>query len=225
MHPSLDLLEFDGVKVGYEKQLKVVGVIYDEKLNWSKMVEEMASRGRRALGFLKRLQHVVTSYDLGVIYKYFVRSKMEFGCVSYMGAAVSHLSKLDEVQRKAECMSSMCFQSLESRRHAACFGLLCKLLDDECVEPLLNVCQVLKLEETQRTHRYNTSCSSAMHGRVQVTNMENKMRKVSLETFKRSFICKIHKIFAQLPDDIKESGLHDSWLKVMKDGQRYLSFN
>ena len=24
---------------------------------------------------------------------------MEFGCVSYMGAAVSHLSKLDEVQR------------------------------------------------------------------------------------------------------------------------------
>ena len=43
-HPSVDLLEFDGVKIGFEKKLKIVGVIYDCKLNWSKMTSEMANR-------------------------------------------------------------------------------------------------------------------------------------------------------------------------------------
>ena len=28
-HPSVDLLEFDGVKIGFEKKLKIVGVIYE----------------------------------------------------------------------------------------------------------------------------------------------------------------------------------------------------
>ena len=212
LHPSLDLLEFDRVKIGYETELKIVGVIYDEKLNWSKMAEEMASKGRRAMGFLKRLQCIISSFDLAVIYKYFVRSKMEFGCASYIGAADSHLGKLDEVQRRAEKLSGVSFQSLDSRRQAACFGLLCKLLDGACTRPLQEVCEVIQLEKQQRFHQYNTSHTQATCGRMQVTNMENKLRKVSLETFKRSFICKIHKIFAQLPDDIKESGMHNSWL-------------
>ena len=34
-HPSIDLLEFDGVKIGFEKHLKTVGVIHDCKLTWS----------------------------------------------------------------------------------------------------------------------------------------------------------------------------------------------
>ena len=47
-HLSIDLLEFDGVKIGFEKQLKIVGVIYDCKLTWSKMASEMANRGEQA---------------------------------------------------------------------------------------------------------------------------------------------------------------------------------
>ena len=83
-HPSVDLLEFDGVKIGFEKKLKIVGVIYDCKLNWSKMTSEMANRGKQALGFLRRLGGLITSSDLAIIYKYFVRSRMEYGCASYI---------------------------------------------------------------------------------------------------------------------------------------------
>ena len=53
-HPSVDLLEFDGVKIGFEKKLKIVGVMYDCKPNWSKMTSEMANRGKQALGFSRR---------------------------------------------------------------------------------------------------------------------------------------------------------------------------
>ena len=57
-------MEFNGIKVTFETQLKIVGVIYDNKLNWSKMASEMASRGRQALGFLKRLGGLISKKDL-----------------------------------------------------------------------------------------------------------------------------------------------------------------
>ena len=66
-HPEIDRVEFDGVKVTFETQLKIVGVIYDNKLNWSKMASEMASRGRQALGFLKRLGGLISKKDLCTI--------------------------------------------------------------------------------------------------------------------------------------------------------------
>ena len=217
-------LEFDGVAVGFEQQLKIVGVIYDAKLNWSKMAEEMASRGRRALGFLKKLRHIITSSDIGVVYKYFVRSKMEFGCLSYMGAAKTHLERLDEVQHRAEVLSGASFQSLWARRRAASFGLLCKVLDGACVEPMQEVFSNLCLEKTVARHQYNTSHSRRFEiGGIRVNDFRNKLRKESLETFKRSFICKIRDIFDDTPDSLKELGAATSWLQVMKAGQSHLS--
>ena len=58
-HPSI--FEFDGVKIGFEKKLKNVGVTYDCKLNWSKVTSEMANRGKQALGLLRRLGGLITS--------------------------------------------------------------------------------------------------------------------------------------------------------------------
>lgn len=124
-HPMVDLLEFDGVKIGYEESLKIVGVLYDAKMTFKPMVEEMVSRGRSALGLLKKLTRLLSDSDLGTIYKYFVRSKMEYGNASYRAAGVSYLEKLDAIQHRAEKLSGTCFQPLAARRDAACFGLLC----------------------------------------------------------------------------------------------------
>ena len=106
------------------------------------MASEMASRGRQTLGFLKRLGGLISKKDLSTIYEYFVRSKMEYGCTSYIGAAPSHLKKLDKVQRRAEKLTSSEFQSLSIRREAACFKFICKILSGECVEPLLKMCRI-----------------------------------------------------------------------------------
>lgn len=84
---------------------------------------------------------------------------------------------------------------------------------------------MIRLEERwhAQVRRCNTSCNTIEHGRIQVTNIANKLRKVSLETFTRSFICKVHEIFAHIPDSIQELGMNDSWLKVMKVGQRHIN--
>jgi hypothetical protein len=226
-HPEIDRVEFDGIKVTFETQLKIVGVIYDNKLNWSKMASEMASRGRQALGFLKRLGGLISKKDLSTIYEYFVRSKMEYGCTSYIGAAPSHLEKLDKVQRRAEKLTSSEFQSLSIRREAACFSFICKILSGECVEPLLKMCPDFKLEQI------STNCNSSgfmgpnstrsSRSEVQVTSMVGKLRNgTTLNTFGRCFIAQAHDIFNKIPEDIKQRGVEKGWMKVVKDGQRFL---
>ena len=227
-HPEINQVEFDGVKVGFETELKIVGVIYDNKLNWSKMASEMASRGRRALGFLRRLGGLISKADLSTIYKYFVRSKMEYGCVSYLGAAPSHLKRLDATQLRAEKLTGFEFQPLASRREAACFGLLCKLLSGECVEPLQQMCPDFKLEQNcggaESDELIGPNSTRSSRNKLQVTDMIGKLRSgTSLEPFRRSFIAQAHNIFNKIPEDIKQRGEEKGWMTVLKDGQRFLS--
>ena len=51
------------------------------------MTSEMANRGKQALGVLRRLGGLITSSDLAIIYKHFVRSRMEYGCASYVASS------------------------------------------------------------------------------------------------------------------------------------------
>ena len=58
-----------------------------------------------------------------------------------------------------------------------------------CVEPMKKVFSGLCSERTVAQHRYNTSQSRRFtHGGVRVADVRNKLRKESLETFKRSFV-------------------------------------
>ena len=127
-------------------------------------------------------------------------SKMECGCTSYIGAAPSHLEKIDKVQRRAEKLTSSEFQSLSIRREAACFNFICKILSGECVERLLKTCPDFKLEQI------STNCNSSgfmgpnstrsSRSEVQVTSMVGKLRNgATLNTFGRCFIapgCRIN---------------------------------
>ena len=67
-------------------------------------------------------------------YKAFVRSKIEYVNLIYLGAAEGYLEKLDRVQSSAvsilEGLSAF-ISSLESRSQAAAVGLTCKLLDGQ----------------------------------------------------------------------------------------------
>ena len=105
---------------------------------------------------------------------------MEYGCASYIASSSGGLKKLDVVQRRAEKLCGITFQPLGARREASCFGLICKLLDEVCVRPLLDMCPPFQLEAV--------SVNSAMTRRsnVQVTNMImiGKFRaSESLQTF------------------------------------------
>ena len=150
-----------------------------------------------------------------VIYKYFVRSRMEYGCASYIASSSGGLKKLDVVQRRADKLCGVTFQPepLGARREASCFGLICKLLDEVCVQPLLDMCPQFQLE--------GVSVNSTMtrSSNVQVTDMIGKLRtSKSLQTFSRSFIAQAHHIFEKLPSDLKTHGLESGWCLHSRQG-------
>ena len=90
-----------------------------------------------------------------LMYKAFIRSVLEFGCLQYMAAAPTHLQKLDTVQRMAERICGCSFEELAGsyRRDAAAFGLACKLLDGECRGDLQFFKPELMVIEEGRTRR------------------------------------------------------------------------
>jgi len=59
----------------------------------------------------------------------FIRSIMEYNSISWMGAAQSHLDKLDKVQRSAEKIGNFTVEPLQARKDAAAMSFALKLLD------------------------------------------------------------------------------------------------
>ena len=56
-----------------------------------------------------------------------------------------------------------------------------------------------------------------------MTSMVGKLRNgTTLNTFGRCFIAQAHDIFNKIPEDIKQRGVEKGWMKVVKDGQRFL---
>ena len=91
----------DGAQVERVDEVKLVGFLFDTKLTFSSMIDKLAKKARCRLGALRRLKPVLDQANLMQMYIMFIRSIMEYGSLVYMGAAKSHLDKLDRVQESA----------------------------------------------------------------------------------------------------------------------------
>ena len=63
--------------------LKILGFLIDNKGNWSKFAKAMASVARQRLGALRRLAPLLDDDCINMVYKTFVRSKIEYGSLVY----------------------------------------------------------------------------------------------------------------------------------------------
>ena len=121
------------------------------------------------------------------------------------------------------------FTSLKPRREAACFGLLCRLLDVNCVEPLQDTFVDLQLEFDSRDFLMHpdplVQTSRRSSSAINVTDLRDTYRDKSVENFKRAFVVRAHDIFDGIPDSLKQQGLKDGWLSIMDLGQEYILNN
>jgi hypothetical protein len=122
-------IEMGGFPVKQVKQLKLVGYLFDQKMTFGPMVSKLAKKARSRVGALRRIRHLLSVGNLKLMYTMFVRSTMEYGSVTFMGAAITHLEKLDRVQDSAVRCCGFEVESLQSRREAAAAALALKLLD------------------------------------------------------------------------------------------------
>jgi hypothetical protein len=201
---GLDKIHMGGVVLEQVSQMKLVGFVFDSKLSWGPMVDRLAAKARSKLGALRRLKPFLSSEVMKLMYTAFIRSGMEYGSLLYMGAADSHLSKLDRVQLSAQKLAGFEVESLRSRRDAACLSLACKLLDGKGRGSLNDFCPSLIQVQARSRHQ---------QGGLQL-EMPVKPSKYPLECFRRSFLFRMPQIWASVPQELILKYEHLSWCKL-----------
>ena len=94
-------LLFGGQPVSNTQKLKLLGVTFDAKLLYKEHIRNIARRANQRLNFLRRTVPILGPADRLTVYKGFVRPILEYACLVWMGAAPTHLSRLDAVQKRA----------------------------------------------------------------------------------------------------------------------------
>ena len=140
--------------------------------------------------------------------------------MEYFAAIPGYLQRLDRIQATAERLCGHSFTALGDRRKAAAFGLVCKLLDGECIGQLQQMCPDLVVEERGLP---NNATIRSQHSVSEVGARIGSKFRPRLDSYKRSFATQMGSVFGELPASVVEIGLQKSWRAAMKPRQRFLA--
>ena len=183
--------------------LKILGFMLDSSFTWGPHIDMIISRTKQRLAQLCRLSSYLDSVGLSIMYKSFVCSCLEYGHLLYFGAARGYLKRLDALQCRAASICHSTFPSLESRRHAAAIGLLCRLLDGEGRGDLQSFIPHFVTSVPRRSSRLNNLSDPARALRLQ-----NPITFRTLDCYRRSWHGAISSIWNTLPANLLFQG-HD----------------
>ena len=122
-------LLFEGFPIKLANQTKAVGYQLDSRLRWGPMVDSISKKAKGRFAGLSRVRRFLDNTNMKAIYEMFIRSNIEYGSIAWMGAADSHLDKLDRVQRRAESIGNFTTDTLAARREVAALSFALKLMD------------------------------------------------------------------------------------------------
>jgi hypothetical protein len=162
------------------------------------------------LGMLTRLRPLLDDQNMETMYTTFIRPILEYGSIQFMGAADTHLHKLDAVQRAAERIGRFQVESLQSRREAAAISLTFKLLDGRGRGVLKNFVPKV-IDHSKGSKR----CRSSRHAACGL-QLESRSKVGSLDAYKRSYLGCVHHIWSKLPQDVLRIGEKNGWSKITK---------
>ena len=235
---------FGGSRVDQVSELKIVGFLFQSGMTWGSMVSKLAKKGRQRMAAFFRMKHSLSSQNLEIMYKAFVRSVMEYGHVSFRGAAVSHLNKLDVIQDRCSKIGGFELESLASRRDASLIGLVLKLLDGDgrgevacCTpKPLTTGKNGLWIETVPKiSHKRKAAAASelktkeilkscrAVGGALAGYQLENKCSADSKSLYVRSANGSASLVWSKLPQELIFEGFNAGWKSVRKNCQRFLT--
>ena len=135
-----------------------------------------------------------------------------------MGAAPSHLLKLDRSQASAEKIGGFTAEPLQARREAAwaaAVSLAVKMLDGRArgelatFKPIL--CEPLRL------------CKKRTRQSLEGIQVVRKVRSKSLDVYKRGFFGVLPVGWSRIPTDIVQRGQCKGWLKIKSACTKFLT--
>jgi len=126
------------------------------------------------------------------------------------------LKDLDSIQRRAEGVCSSTFSPLSSRRQAAAFGLICKLLDGEGRGNLQSFCPHFATYNTRRSSRLSAANDPARDCRLAVPGSFK-----SLDRFLHSWSVSAVDVWNTLPASLSTGTT--KWCDAMRTLQHYIT--
>lgn len=98
------VLELHSGQLEFVKEFKFLGLVFDEKLKWEAHIRQLKQHCQNGLNLLKTLSSQTWGADsttLLRIYRALIRSKIDYGSISYSTAKKSVLKKLDTIHNTA----------------------------------------------------------------------------------------------------------------------------
>ena len=209
-------IKMGGVFVEQVDEVKLVGYLFDSKLKFGAMVDKLARKGPTRVAALRRLKPMLNSDNLKLMYTMFVRSILEYGSLACMGAAKSHLQKLDRVQNSAQKIGGFTVESLQSRREAAAIAFALGLLSGDGYGELKQYTP--QLFAPLQIGRKRTRAGSTTTVRI-----KSNVKSPSLDVYRNSFLGSIHKIWCRLPDSLIIEGETKGWNRIKKRAKDFLT--
>lgn len=85
-------------------QFKYLGMWFDKRLTWSVHINKMIHKCKKMMNVMRCLRGLDWGANwsaMRTIYTNLIRSILDYGCIIYRSAAITHLKKLDVIQSKA----------------------------------------------------------------------------------------------------------------------------
>lgn len=115
--------------VSFVEELKLLGVIFDAKNNWSSHTDRIVRSASRSFFLVRNLKNVFDDQTLFEVFNLLVRSILEYCSPLLIGLSCENASKLERIQKRFHRMmcGSECtvhfLEPLEQRREAAAVKL------------------------------------------------------------------------------------------------------
>ena len=96
-------MHFCQLRIPVVDQFKFLGVIFDRKLSFIPHINYLKAKCHKALQLLRGVAHMVWGADKSTLlklYKWLVRSKLDYGCFIYESARKSYLCCLDSIHHR-----------------------------------------------------------------------------------------------------------------------------
>jgi hypothetical protein len=200
-----------------EKHLELVGLTFDSKLKYAKYISEVARDAGNRLCMLRRLKRILDKKGRVMMYKAFIRSRLEYATETWQGADESHLQKLCKIQKRAfkiiganvEDQENYRLHPLKIRRRAKALETLYRLHQASCPsflkqllpKPLTLTTRVLR--STLHQHQHALDIKSFCNISVMRRSQGNKLHPT--KKFERSFMAATVEEWNKLsPEVIKE---------------------
>ena len=149
-HPKLFL---NGHTIKEVQTHKHLGMILSHDLKWNKHIGDLCVSCRRRLDLLRALKYKLDRRSLETIYMNFIRPKMEYGDVLFVGASFYCLEKLNSIQNEAmrivcgatarsslqHVLAETGWQTLHDRRQIHCLCLLYTIVNSTAPDCLSGI--------------------------------------------------------------------------------------